>query len=248
MNDPTFRLEGVVKIKNELEDFEGPLTLILQLLSKNKIEIRDIRISDIVDQYMAYLEEMERMDLEIASEFVSMASHLLYIKAKSLLVAEQEISELEELMASLEKLKNKEALARIRSVAEELVPLWEKGRDSFQKPQETIEPDREYRYEHQPRQLLEALASMADRLKASELITLVPMPERIEYSVTDKTDEIIQRLRGGRVSLGTLFREAKSRSELVAVFVSVLELYRECRIALDDDGMISTYAEEGNGA
>ena len=107
LNDPTFRLEGVVKIKNELEDFEGPLALILQLLSKNKIEIRDIRISDIVDQYMAYLEEMERMDLEIASEFVSMASHLLYIKAKSLLVAEQEISELEEHMASLEKLKNR---------------------------------------------------------------------------------------------------------------------------------------------
>ena len=166
-----------------------------------------------------------------------------------MLVAEQEISELEELMASLEKLKNKEALARIRAVAEELAPFWEKGRDSFQKPQESIEPDREYKYEHQPRQLLEALASMADRLKASELITLVPMPERIEYSVEEKTDEIISRLKKrGRVSLSALFKEAKSRSELVAVFVSVLELYRECRINLDDDGMISTFAEDENGA
>ena len=77
MENPTFRLEGVVKTREELEDFEGPLTLILLLLSKNKIEIRDIKISDLLDQYMAYLDEMKAMDLEVASEFVSMASHLV---------------------------------------------------------------------------------------------------------------------------------------------------------------------------
>ena len=76
MENPSFFLEGVVKEKNQLQDFEGPLSLILMLLSKNKIEIRDISISDILDQYLAYLEEMQSMDLEIASEFVQMASHL----------------------------------------------------------------------------------------------------------------------------------------------------------------------------
>lgn len=80
MNDPTFHLESIVKNKNELQDFDGPLSLILMLLSKNKIEIRDIKISEILDQYLEYLEQMERMDLEIASEFVQMASHLLYIR------------------------------------------------------------------------------------------------------------------------------------------------------------------------
>ena len=75
MENPTFHLEGIVKDKNELQDFSGPLSLILMLLSKNKIEIRDIKISEILDQYLEYLAEMERMDLEIASEFVQMAQN-----------------------------------------------------------------------------------------------------------------------------------------------------------------------------
>ena len=90
MENPSFHLEGIVREKDKLSDFEGPLNLILMLLSKIKIEIRDIKISDILDQYMAYLEQMESMDLEIASEFVSMASYLVYIKTKMLLNEEEE--------------------------------------------------------------------------------------------------------------------------------------------------------------
>ena len=89
MENPNFYLEGVVRDKSEMQDFEGPLSLILMLLSKNKIEIRDIVISDILDQYLAYLDEMQSMDLEIASEFVQMASHLLYIKTRMLLTQEE---------------------------------------------------------------------------------------------------------------------------------------------------------------
>ena len=58
MDNPTFHLESVVKDKNELQDFDGPLSLILMLLSKNKIEIRDIKISEILDQYLEYLDWM----------------------------------------------------------------------------------------------------------------------------------------------------------------------------------------------
>ena len=101
MENPSFYLEGVVREKNELQDFEGPLSLILMLLSKNKIEIRDIKISEILDQYLEYLDQMQKLDLEIASEFVQMASHLLYIKTKTLLTQEEEVSELEVLIASL---------------------------------------------------------------------------------------------------------------------------------------------------
>ena len=63
MENPNFFLEGIVKEKNELQDFEGPLSLILMLLSKNKIEIRDIRISEILDQYLDYLDKMQSMDM-----------------------------------------------------------------------------------------------------------------------------------------------------------------------------------------
>ena len=82
--DPTYFLEGVIHDKSEMADFEGPLSLILLLLSKNKIEIRDIKISEILDQYLEYLNAMEKLDLEIASEFVQMASYLLYIKTRML--------------------------------------------------------------------------------------------------------------------------------------------------------------------
>ena len=63
MENPNFFLEGIVRDRDELQDFEGPLSLILLLLSKNKIEIRDISISDILDQYLEYLDKMQSMDL-----------------------------------------------------------------------------------------------------------------------------------------------------------------------------------------
>ena len=93
LGDPTFFLEGVVHEKSDMVDFEGPLSLILLLLSKNKIEIRDIPIAEITDQYLEYLNAMEKLDLDIASEFVQMASYLLYIKTRMLLTEEKEISE-----------------------------------------------------------------------------------------------------------------------------------------------------------
>ena len=68
--DLTFRLEGVVHSRGDVEDFEGPLALILQLLSKNKIEIVDVKISLILEQYLAWMDEMRSMDLEITSEFM----------------------------------------------------------------------------------------------------------------------------------------------------------------------------------
>ena len=80
MDDPSFYLEGIVREKDELKDFEGPLSLILMLLQKNKIEIREIRVSEILDQYLDYLAEMQKMDLEVTSEFVRMASYLLYLR------------------------------------------------------------------------------------------------------------------------------------------------------------------------
>ena len=107
MDEPRYHLGSVVHAKGEtLEDFDGPLDVILLLLSKNKIEIQDIQISAILEQYLAYLDEMKRMDMEIASEFIAMASYLMYIKTRMLLSkAEQEEaqSEMDKLVESLQK-------------------------------------------------------------------------------------------------------------------------------------------------
>lgn len=158
MDNPTFHLESIVKDKNELQDFDGPLSLILMLLSKNKIEIRDIKIADILDQYLEYLDRMERMDLEITSEFVQMASHLLYIKTKTLLAGEEEVSELEELMTSLEQLKCKDIYTAVQKITPELKSASEKGLLYYTKlPEPLPNVKREYEYRHEPADLFKAL-------------------------------------------------------------------------------------------
>ena len=107
MDNPIFKLEGVVHERSAetLQDFEGPLDLILFLLSKNKIEIQDIPIALILEQYLAYLEQRKQLDLEVASEFITMAAHLMYIKTRMLLSIEDEEAqnEMEQLIQSLKE-------------------------------------------------------------------------------------------------------------------------------------------------
>ena len=226
MDNPSFFLEGVVRDKNELQDFEGPLSLILLLLSKNKIEIRDISISDILDQYLEYLVKMQSMDLEIASEFVQMASHLLYIKTRTLLSGDEEVSELEVLMASLEQLKCRDMYASVQKLLPELKKASEIGLLYYAKlPEPLPKAGREYEYRHEPVDLLKAMYGIYMRGgKAPEPDMSAAVPKRIVYSIRDKSVQILQRLRSGRASLNSIYRDCRSRSELVAAFMSILEL------------------------
>lgn len=228
MENPTFHLEGVVKSRDDAQDFEGPLSLILMLLSKNKIEIRDISISDILDQYLAYLDEMQRMDLEVASEFVQMAAYLLYIKTRTLLAAEEEVTELEQLMSSLEQLKAKDAHEAVKTVLPALSELSAQGMLLWTRPQEPVAPAAKvYDYRHEGADLLRALYTVFSRSDAKlpgppELRALAP--KRIVYGVRDKSREIIRILSEGPTTLRALYEAGHSRSEVVATFLSVLEL------------------------
>ena len=228
MENPTFHLEGVVKSRDDVQDFEGPLSLILMLLSKNKIEIRDISISDILDQYLTYLDEMQRMDLEVASEFVQMAAYLLYIKTRTLLAAEEEVTELEQLMSSLEQLKAKDAHEAVKTVLPALSELSAQGMLLWTRPQEPVSPAAKvYDYRHEGADLLRALYTVFSRSDAKlpgppELRALAP--KRIVYGVRDKSREIIRILSEGPTTLRALYEAGHSRSEVVATFLSVLEL------------------------
>lgn len=228
MENPTFHLEGVVKSRDDVQDFEGPLSLILMLLSKNKIEIRDISISDILDQYLAYLDEMQRMDLEVASEFVQMAAYLLYIKTRTLLAAEEEVTELEQLMSSLEQLKAKDAHEAVKTVLPALSELSAQGMLLWTRAQEPVAPAAKvYDYRHEGADLLRALYTVFSRSDAKlpgppELRALAP--KRIVYGVRDKSREIIRILSEGPTTLRALYEAGHSRSEVVATFLSVLEL------------------------
>lgn len=251
--EPTYRLEGIIRSKEEMEDFEGPLNLILMLLSKNKIEIRDIPIAEILDQYMDYLAQMERMDLEVTSEFIQMASHLLYIKTKMLLTQEEEVSELELLIQSLEQLKAKDVYSALKEVTPELSEMSEKGMLYHVKPPEPIKVNKEYCYSHEPVELLKAINTVLSRgrTKADEETGGIPrrriVPQRITYSVRDKSGEILTRFRGKKfLLLSELYSESSSRSEIVATFLSLLELCSKGQIHLDineDDISISFCGE-----
>ncbi len=226
MENPSFHLEGIIRSKEEMEDFEGPLNLILMLLSKNKIEIRDIRISEILEQYLQYLERMQHMDLEIASEFVQMASHLVYIKTKTLLAGTEEVSELELLISSLEQLQSRD---RFMAVKENLPMMSEAlawGAQLFSTPAEPMPKFGEYDYQHEPWELLAAMAAMLTKpAPLPEEEARIVMPKPIVYSARRKGRQIIDLLAArADISLRELYAMAESRSELVATFISVLEM------------------------
>ena len=106
------------KYNVKIENFEGPLDLLCHLIDKNKMNVCDIKISDITDQYIEYLEAMERLNLEIASEFLVMASTLIYLKSKILLPKEveeeKELTEEELLMRIIEYKKYKEITKKMK--------------------------------------------------------------------------------------------------------------------------------------
>lgn len=240
MENPTFKLEGVVKVKENMEDFEGPLNLILTLLGKNKIEIKDIQISSLLEQYLEYIENMKSMDLEVASEFVAMASHLVYIKAKTVLKSseDKEVDELEELKSSLEALKNKDKYTQIKEVSQWLEEMYKNGGGTFVRKAETLPPQKIYAYQHEPQDLLDALDRAFEEtnqaLPTPGKKQFVPNP--IIFSVTRKTAEILEHLRQwGVISMDELMGLSESRSELVATFISILELCKSGSIVVFGD-------------
>ena len=243
MGQPQYRLEGIVHTKSELmEDFEGPLDVIFLLLSKNKIEIQDVSITAILEQYLAYLEEMKRLDMEIASEFITMASHLMLIKTKMLLSAAEQAeaeSELDLLRQSLVERKRKEAMEQIRLAVIELEPRNEIGRCLFTKEPEPLRRDSAYRYQHDVRDLLRALDTIAER-NARQLppptMNFQGIVGKEPYPVTKKSGEVLRQLvLRGVERLKNLFRGNKSRSEIVATFLAILELCKTSSVTLEDD-------------
>ena len=243
MGQPQYRLEGIVHTRSEvMEDFEGPLDVIFELLSKNKIEIQDVSISAILEQYLAYLEEMKRLDMEIASEFITMASHLMLIKTKMLLSAAEAAeaeSELDLLRQSLVERKRKEAMEQIRTAIAVLEPRNEIGRCLFAKEPEPLKRDQSYRYKHDVIDLLRALESIAER-SARQLppptANFMGIVGKEPYPIGRKTGEVLrQLLLRGMERLKNLFKGNKSRSEIVATFLAILELCKTGSATLEDD-------------
>ena len=129
----------------KIENFEGPLDLLCHLIDKNKMNINDIKLSEITDQYIEYINKMEEMNLEVTSEFLVMASTLIYLKSKSLLPSDneesEEISEEELLRRIIEYKKYKEITKTLKSMYEENSVRFYKTPDEIKLPKQKLERD-----------------------------------------------------------------------------------------------------------
>lgn len=239
MEAPIYHLDKVVKAKQEdMEDFDGPLDLILHLLSKNKIEIRDIQIADLLDQYLAWMAQREELNLEVASGFVTMAAHLVYIKTRMLLSIDDEVamSEIEELMAALEEHKSQETYVKIKDITGTLGDRYEFGQDYLPKQPEPVKTAMAYCYVHDSGDILSAIRAVLTRSDSK----LPPLRSAFEgivgrepYPVADKARAILDRLvQFGVARFKALFKTSRSRSEVVATFLAILELCKANRIYL----------------
>ena len=231
MEQLTFHLDSVVRQRGDLTDFDGPLSLILQLLSRNRVEIQDIRISEITDQYLEYLAEMERVDLEIAGEFLTMASYLLYVKARTLLEGTQEVEEMDTLISSLEEQQRKETLEKMKTAALWLRDQQPKGEGLYSRQPTPVSGPPVYRA-YPAAELLRALTDTLGRENEQAADPQrVPMPARLPYSIEEKSEEILLTIRDrGHVGLRDLLGASRSRSEKVAVLLAVLELFHAERL------------------
>ena len=253
MENPVYKLEKVVRSRDEeMQDFEGPLDLILYLLGKNKMEIQDISISLICTQYVSWLEQRQKMDLEVASEFVTMASHLVYIKTRMLLSIEDEEAknEMDVLIQALEERRRNENYLRVKTLAKRLDPMSEFGRNIMTRNPEPVKRGKIYEYDHEKADLILAMAEIRNRAERALPPPKTAFQEIVQhepYPVESKARELLRRLKeSGITRFRLLFKGSRSRSEVVATFLAVLELCRARVLHLAGSETDCTVRQDGD--
>lgn len=227
-------MEKTETLSYKLDVFEGPLDLLLNLIAKNKLNIYDIPIAELLEQYMAQIHEMQAADMDVASEFLEMAARLVHIKSVSLLPKKEEEAALKQELTGqlLEYQQCKEAAMRLR----ERFSL-----DSIVRAQADIPADLTYKRHHKPQELLSAYLSMLRKKKPPEPQkpedTISKLITRRVVSVASQIVFVLRSLWKKRhVSLKELFRGKNDPSERVAAFLAVLELVKDKRLRVDGDG------------
>lgn len=210
--------------KIKLEIFEGPLDLLLYLVKRDHLNIYDIPISAITEQYLQYIELMQLLDLNIAGEFLVMAATLLQIKSKMLLPpeekpAEDQIDPREELVQQLLEYQ------KFKEVAEALRQMEGKRQDVFKRPKvETgITPEKEVYFEASIFDLISAFSSALKDVPREIFYEVV----KDEFTVEEKVHTILHMLlETPNILVFELFNKAKNKQEIVAIFLATLELIR----------------------
>ncbi len=221
------------KLHYRLENFEGPLDLLLNLVAKNKIDIYDIPIAELLEQYMEQIDLMREADMDVASEFLEMAARLVYIKTASLLPRQEDEEDprMELTGLLLEYQQCKAAAEKLREMA---------AFNTVTRPPEELPADFIYKRLHDPRELGQALRAAWGKGKS----LMPPKPESFSalvsariVSVASQTVYVLRTLwKRGSIAYRALFAEKEERSARVAVFLALLELVKNRRVRVEGEG------------
>ena len=221
----------------KIEDFEGPLDLQLYLVGKNKMNLYDINIMELIDQYTATIRNLQDNRMEVASEFIDMAAHLVQMKSALLLPRSPEAERMKaELTGRLiEYSACKEVAAKLGSRASDLYT-------AVRQPMPLVGAA-EYTRRHDPNLLVTAWFNLMGR----NLRKRKPTQERFEPLVTAPFVSVSSRvshmlrglLKGTLQKMNQLFNPEDSRSTHVATFLALLELIRAGRIKVEDEGQLN---------
>ena len=239
MNNKIITLESK-KYELRLDNFEGPLDLLCYLIDKNKMDIYKVSISDISEQYIQYLKKQKELNLEIASEFLVMASTLLLVKSKGLLPKEvedeEELTEEELLRRIIEYKKYKEISKQFKERIVVYSKRFYKSPDKIELPKQELE--KEYTKEDII-QKYKALIEKNEKKKNENAKNIEKIAVYDTYSVSDKVKDIFRELvRKPKFVFNKLFSlQEKPKAEVVTAFSGVLELSRRNKITAEQQEM-----------
>ncbi|HZX35708.1 MAG TPA: segregation/condensation protein A [Thermodesulfobacteriota bacterium] len=240
--------------KVKLDIFEGPLDLLLYLIKKNEVDIYDIPVSVITEEYLKYIDAMKSMNLELAGEFLLMAATLIHIKSKMLLPLPEEGEEEEEgADPRAELMRRLIEYRRFKAAADELYARNLLGRDVFGRgmPFFSDEPEDE-----EPLEAGLTDVTLFDLLGAfTEILKRAPKTYHIDitvdrFKVQDKINYIMDFLtRAKSMTFREFFPSDAVKGEVIVTFLAILELAKLCMISLNqtEDGTIRVYCPSPGG-
>lgn len=222
----------------KLENFEGPLDLLCTLIEKNKMNIYDIKLDEITDQYIKYVNEMEKLNLEATSEFVVMASTLLYLKSKKLLPQkqdiEEEITEEELIRRIIEYKKYKDIKEKLKQNFDNYSGRIFKLPENINLPKQQLEEkyDKNLIYESYSKLLTKNEEKINENAKNIEKIAITE-----HYTVSSKLKEMFRELvRNKKFIFNKMFSiKEHSKNEVVTAFSGLLELSRRNKVETYQD-------------
>ena len=233
----------------KIDNFEGPLDLLCHLIDKNKMSINDINLTEITDQYVDYINKMEEMNLEVTSEFIIMASTLIYLKSKSLLPKEvddeEEISEEELLRRIIEYKRYKEITKTLREMYDKNAVRFYKAPDEIELPKQKLERN----YDKQ--EIIDAYANII-RINKEKVNENADNIEKIaitdKYTVASKVKEILKQLvNKPKFVFNKVFSLQRcEKEELVTAFSGLLELSRRNKVITEQEKLFGDISVEKN--